>query len=265
MDVKRFAMRISLWICWPIVLTMLQPSPIDGQAPTSLRPVGVIQTSSLAIFVNHPIIHSYDLSPDGKTVALLVVDGVRVDAPLWLIIENLAANKITASSELGTSTFPMSGFAPQVAYSSDGRYLVVQDLRSIRVLEGSSLRLVRTIVPSSSKESLTPLFAVGAKNRNIFAIAFGAQQKFDPNVHTTSVWIEVVDVSSGELLGSWSSQDTPQAISPDGSLVAASSAQPQQGVLPLDIFDIHGNKLTSLTGGFRFKGAGHSKISLACS
>jgi hypothetical protein len=69
----------------------------------------------------------------------------------------------------------------------------------------------------------------------------------------------VVDVSSGAVLGEWASEDGPQSISPNGDLVAVSSLQAQQGVLPLNVFDVHGQKVAELTGGFSFKDADPSK------
>jgi hypothetical protein len=131
-------------------------------------------------------------------------------------------------------------------------------LRSIRVFDGSSLKSLRTISPQSDKE-LRPLFVTGASNRNVFACAFGGEQKFNPRFHTTPVQVEIVDVSSGTALGGWASEDVPQAISPDGDLVAVSSLQAQQGMLPLTVVDTHGKKVAELTGGYSFKDADQSK------
>jgi hypothetical protein len=181
-----------------------------------------------------------------------------VDAPLWLVTEDIAAKRITASSELGTSVFPTGGFAPQVIYASDQRYLIVQDLRTIRVIDSSTLKSLRTISPPSGKE-LHPVFVIGASNRNVFACAFGVEQKFNPHFHQTPVQVEVVDVSSGAILGEWASEDVPQSISPNGDLVAVSSLQVQQGVLPLTVVDTHGQKVAELTGGYSFKDADQSK------
>lgn len=251
-------MRLTFCIHLAVAFIMLQPNLSSAQAKFSFAPTARIDSSSLTGLVSDPIIQSFDLSPDGKTVALLVVAGSKVGAPLWLVTEDVAAKHITASSDLGVSVFPTGGFAPQVMYSSDGRYLIVQDLRSIRVLDGSSLKSLRTISPSSDKE-LHPLFVIGASNRNVFTCAFGGEQKFNPRFHTTPVQVEMVDVSSGTVLGGWASEDVPQAISPNGDLVAVSSLQVQQGVLPLTVVDTHGQKVAELTGGYSFKDADQSK------
>ena len=251
-------MRLTLCTRLAVAFIMLQPNLSSEQANSSFAPTARVDSSSLTGLINDPIIQSFDLSPDGKTVALLVVAGSKVGAPLWLITEEVGAKHITASSELGTSVFPTGGFAPQVMYSSDGRYLIVQDLRSIRVLDGRSLKPLRAISPSSDKE-LHPLFVIGASNRDVFACAFGGEQKFNSRFHTTPVQVEMVDVSSGTVLGGWASEDVPQSISPNGDLVAVSSLQPRQGVLPLTVVDTHGQKVAELTGGYSFKDADQSK------
>lgn len=252
-------MRITLCTRLAVALIMLQPSLVLAQTKISFAPAGRFEASSLGSLISNPIIQSFGLSPDGKTVALLVVAGAKVGAPLWLVTEDIAAKRIMASSELGASVFPTGGFAPQVIYASDQRYLIVQDLRTIRVIDSSTLKLLRTISPPSSKELQRPLFVTGASNRNIFACAFGVEQKFNPRFHTISVQVEVVDVSSGETLGSWASDDVPQSISPNGELIGVSSLQVQQGLLPLKVVDIHGKKVAELAGGFSFKDADPAK------
>jgi hypothetical protein len=238
---------------------MIHTNLSSAQTNISFVPTARVDLSSLAGEISDPIIQSFDLSPDGKTVALLVVAGSKVGAPLSLVTEDVAAKHVTASSELGAAVFPMGGFTPQVVYSSDGRYLVVQDLRSVRVKDSSSLRTIRTIAPPPGKELKSPLFVIGASSRNVFACAFGGEQKFNPRLQATPVQVEVVDISSGESLGNWASEDVPQALSPNGDLVAVSSSQPQQGVLPLNVFGTHGQKVAALTGGFSFRNAGQSK------
>jgi hypothetical protein len=231
-----------------------------GQSGISFVPTAKIDESSLSLLMSNPIIQSFDLASDGKTVALLVITGTKVGAPLWLVVEDIATKHAIVSHELGASVFPAGGFTPQVLFASDQRHLIVQDLRTIRVFDSKSLELRRTISPSSGNESQTPLFVIGASNKDIFVCAFGTQQKFNPRFHTTPVRVEIVDISSGELLGEWASADVPQSISPNGDLIAVSSSQARQGVLPVNVFDVHGQKVAELTSGFSFsKEADQSK------
>jgi hypothetical protein len=239
---------------------MLHPSLNRAQTGTSIAPAARVDESFLSSLISNPIIQSFDLSPDGKTVALLVVAGSKIGAPLWLVTEDIATKHVSAVLELGASVFPAGGFAPQVLYASDQRYLVVQDLQTIRVFDSKSLKPLRTISPPSGKEPQTPLFVIGASNKDIFVCAFGLEQKFNPRFHTTPVQLEIVDISSGERLGEWASEDIPQSISPNGDLIAISSSQTQKGILPLNIFDAHGQKVAELTGGLSFsKDADQSK------
>ena len=89
--------------------------------------------------------------------------------------------------------------------------------------------------------------------------AFGSEQNLNSRFHTTPVQVEMVDISSGAVLGEWVSGDVPQSVSPQGDLVAVSSLQVQRGVLPLSVVDVHGQKVTEFTGGYSFQGADQSK------
>jgi len=147
-----------------------------------------------------PIVASYDLSPDGKTAALLVMAGSNVGAPFWLITQDLVSNHWISEVDLGASVFPASGFPLQVLYASDKHYLVVQDLRQIRVFDAHSLRLVRTIPASSTRPSQGPLFALAASKSNVVVCAFGTAVPPEFGVHTTPAHLEMVDVVSGKVL-----------------------------------------------------------------
>lgn len=253
-------MTIRLTLRLVITVLILQLNAGWGQSAILFVPTGKIDESSLNGLIGNPIVQSFDLSADGKTVALLVVAGTKIGAPLWLVVEDIAAKRVIVSHELGASVFPSDGFTPQVLYASDQRHLIVQDLQTIRVFDSKSLELRRTISPPSGNESHLPLFVTGASNRDVFVCAFGPKQKFNPHFHTTPVWVEIADISSGELLGEWASADMPQSISPNGELIAVSSSQARQGVLPVNVLDVHGQKVAELTGGFSFnKDADQSK------
>jgi hypothetical protein len=246
-------MRPTFFARLVVAYVMLQPSLTWAQINASYAPAARIDESSLSGIIASPSVESFDLSPDGKTVALLVATGFKAQAPLWLVTQELATKRFTAPRQIGHLTILNSNFSPQVRYTSDQQYLVVQDFQTIRVFDSKSYEPVRTISSPSSGASLLPLFITGASNKNVFVCAFGSEQSLDPRFHTTPVQVEVVDISSGAVLGEWSSEDVPQAISPTGDLVAVSSLQAQQGVLPLTVVDTHGKKVAELTGGYSFK------------
>jgi hypothetical protein len=238
---------------------MLQPRLIWAQTNASYAPATRIDESTLSSIIASPSVQSFDLSPDGKTVALLVATGFKAQAPLWLVTEEIATKRFTAPRQIGHLTILNSNFSPQVRYTSDQQHLIVQDFQTIRVFDSKSFDPVRAISSPSSGTSLLPLFITGASNKDVFVCAFGSEQNLNPRFHTTAVQVEVVDVSSGAVLGEWASEDVPQSISPNGDLVAVSSSQAQQGVLPLSVVDVHGQKVTELTGGYSFKDADQSK------
>jgi hypothetical protein len=241
-----------------VALILFQTSLLSAQANISFTPAARIDEASLGGLISSPIILSFDLSPDGNTVALLVSSGLGKETPFLLVTQDLTTKR-TAARQLGPLTITNSNFAPQVRYASDGHYLVVQDYQTVRVLDSKTFEPLRTISAPSDKEPLIPLFVTGASNKDVFVCAFGPEQRLNPRFHTTPVQVEVVDISSGELLGRWISGDVPQSISANGDLIAVSSLQPRQGVLPLDVVDVHGQKVAELTGGFAFKEADPSK------
>jgi hypothetical protein len=252
-------MRLRSCLRLAVAFTMLQPNLIWAQTNGSYAPATRIDESTLGSIITSPSVESFDLSPDGKTVALLVATGFKAQAPLWLVTEEIATKRFTAPRQIGHLTILNSNFSPQVRYTSDQRHLVVQDFQTIRVLDSKTFEPVRTISSPSSGASLIPLFITGASNKDVFVCAFGSEQTLNPRFHTTAVQVEVVDISSGAVLGEWASEDVPQSISPNGDLVAVSSLQAQQGVLPLSVVDVHGQKVTEVTGGYSFKDADQSK------
>lgn len=237
---------------------LFQPRAFSARTDVSFSLTARIDNTSLASLISHARIQSFDLSPDGQTIALLVTAARQDGASLWLLIEDIRAKRVSVSSELGPWPVPTIGCAQQVRYSSDQRYLVVQDLRTIRVVDSSTLRLIRTIAPPSGDQ--VPLFVTGASNRDIFACAFGAKPKYNFFPHLTPAQVVLVDVSSGEILGGWASEDLPQSISPEGDLIAVSSGRVREGLFPLNVIDSHGQTVASaLTGGFAFKHPDQSK------
>ena len=195
---------------------MLQPSLNWAQTNASYALETRIDESVLSSLIPSPSVESFDLSPDGKTVALLVATSFKAQAPLWLVTEELATKRFTAPRQIGHLTILNSNFSPQIRYTSDQQYLVVQDFQTIRVFDNKGFEPVRTISSPSSGASLLPLFITGASNKEVFVCAFGSEQSLNPRFHTTAVRVEVVDVSSGAVLGEWASEDVPQAISPTG-------------------------------------------------
>jgi len=251
------------WVGLAVAFALLPVGLLRGQTAPQFEPVGVIDAKeSLKVLFDQPSVMAKDLSPDGKQIAWLVMASVKADAPLWLVTLDVSTKRIVASKELGPWYFsnrPRVWYSPndfhtQVVYSSDQRYLVVQDLRQIRVLDAGTLEVLRTIPVPASATPLIPVSVVSAGQSDIFACAFGSENQ--PGKYTfraVPVQIEVIDISSGKVLGAWAAEDVPQAISPNGDLIAVSSWQKLHGrVVPLAVFDRNGRKITDLDDGFSF-------------
>jgi hypothetical protein len=196
-------MRLTLCVRLAVAFIMLQPNLTRPQTGISYAPAARIDESSLSSIISSPSVQSFDLSPDGKTVALLVATGFKAEAPLWLVTQDIATKRFSAPRQIAHLTILNSNFSPQVRYVFDQQYLVVQDYQTIRVFDGKSLEQIRTISPPSSHASLIPLFVTGARNKDVFACAFGSEQILNPRFHTTPVQVEVIDVSSGAVLGEY--------------------------------------------------------------
>jgi hypothetical protein len=171
--------------------------------------------------------------------------------------------EVVASRVLGPSIFSNrpsiwsspNDFYHQLLYSSDQRYLIVQDLREIKVLDAGTLEVLRTIPVPATAAPLIPVSVLGAGKSDIFACAYGSENQPEKyRFRAVPVQIEVVDVSSGKILGAWAAEDVPQALSPNGDLIAVSSWQkPHSGVVPLAVYDRDGRKVADLNDGFAFR------------
>jgi hypothetical protein len=175
-----------------------------------------------------------------------------------LVLQDVQSGKIILSREIGVRVFPTGNFAPQVLFSADQHYLVVQNLQQVLVLNAANLNEERTIAAPPGPTTLQPLMIVGAAVRDVFVCAFGAWGQFEVRPHATPAQLYVVDVSTGEKIASWKAEDVPQTISADGTLVAISSWQDlRNGVVPVTIFELSGKRIAEVDGGFSFHNAEH--------
>jgi hypothetical protein len=248
-----------------LVVALLVQSHTSATRPRQpYAPLARIDEEALRGLVDDPLIESFDLSPDGRTVALLVASGLGMQAPLVLVKYDVATKHFGAAHPIGHVTIENPNFSPQVLYAGAGKYLVIHDFREVRVLDAATLQVRRTIGGPPDGQQEIPLFIAVASGTDVVVCAFGPAERSNPRFHMTAVHVEVVDASSGARLGEWSSADVPQAISADGQLIAVSSLYPIRGLLPLDIVDVHGSRVASLADGFGFDGSGPSVVGRVC-
>jgi hypothetical protein len=155
----------------------------------------IIDRSLDPVVSGHATVMSFDLSPDGKMLSVLVIEGPKL-GPLWLVNLDASSKRIVASRKLGPSVWPTSNFFQQVRYSSDQRYLVIQDLQEIRVLDARTLEALRTVTVPAKRGRQVPLFIAGASKADVFLCAFGSGERTEYGLHPTPVQVELVDVSS---------------------------------------------------------------------
>jgi hypothetical protein len=241
--------------CICLCLLTVTPRDLDAeaQAASSLQTIWRLDEQLVSSIVKDPHIQTFDLAPDGRILALLVESGSNVEAPLWLITEDIRTKQVVSKITLGSYAPWVAGFSRQVCFSGDQRFLVVQDLRQVRVLDAVSLGVVRTIESSSITKDAVPLFVSGAVKNDVFAIAFGSSHQAPYGLRESPAHIDFVDVSTGTRLGSFEADDVPQSVSADGKLVAISDWNKRDNPLGLSIFDATGHKLTTLNVGYSFK------------
>ena len=105
----------------------------------------------------------------------------------------------------------IQGYAPQIAFTSDGKSLVVEDQQTIAVLDVANLHTLRTIDPDRKGEFTIPAEILVATETNTAVVSFGtgASRGSDGKWPTHNL---VVDVTTGERLASWDADDIPMAI-----------------------------------------------------
>jgi hypothetical protein len=248
-----FALMLKMFL----VATALVFLAAASDMTTIFQKTGRVDESSLAQAVASPRIYAFDLSPSGRTVALLVRSGDLANAPTWLLMVDAKAGQILHKSQTSESTRyqALAGyFPPQVFFTPDEKLLVVQDQGQVRIVDVSTLRTVRT-VEARETDPKVPISVCGSGKTNLFAISFGMGQRLGSELQRIPVHVEIVDVSDGARRGSWDADDIPQSLSPDGKLAAVSDWNMGGGaLLKLDIFDTSsGKKLALLDGGFKFE------------
>jgi hypothetical protein len=222
-----------------------------AQALPGLRIQGRVDEKAISSAVSNPRIQTYDLSPDGSRVALFVASGDLIEAPTWVLIVRANDSTIVSKTRFGTARLGVQGYGPQVAFTPDGKLLVVQDTQTVSVLETTSLTKVRTIVPVHEDKLNVPVRIVTASKSNTVAISFGTGERVLNYHDKRPVRTEMVDVSTGQAVASWESDDIPFSISPHADLVAASDHSGAAAVMGVAILDANsGRKIATLFGGY---------------
>jgi hypothetical protein len=218
--------------------------------------VGRVDESGLAQAVASPRIYAFDLSPSGRTLALLVRSGDLANAATWLLIVDAKSAEIlrkSQTSQSAASSELYAYFPSRVVFTPDEKLLVIQEQGQVSIVDVATLRTVRTVEAQKTGPKVAISICSTGKS-NLFAIGFGTGQRMESQFERIPVHVEVIDVSDGTRHGNWESDDIPQSLSPDGKLAAISDHEMGGALLKLDVIDtISGKKLAVLDGGFKFE------------
>jgi hypothetical protein len=230
-----------------LVLFFVGSAAAYTQEPSGLRVKARIDETAIAEAVSSPRLVSYDLSPDGSKLALFVASGDLVQAPNWVLILNIKDVTVISKIRFGEARL---GYAPQIEFTPDGRFLLVQDGQTIAVLDAKRLTKVRTIAPPRDAKFSVPATILMASKRDIAAVSFG---KTEPPANYFDKWpvdTQIVDIERGDILAAWESDDIPFSISPSGRYVVLSNRESKSPIMGVAILDsMTGKEVATLSGG----------------
>lgn len=213
-----------------------------------------VDENSLAQEVPNPRFYAFDLSPSGRTIALLVRSGDLVNAPTWLLMVDANTGQIVRKTNAGdlTPDWKLSAYFPlQEFFTPDGKLLVVREQEQVRIMDVATLNTVRTI---EAPKTMVSVSICGSEKSDVFAISFARDWQRQSELEKLPVRVEIIDASDGTRRGGWDADDIPQSLSPDGRLAAVSDWTLGGPLLRIDVVDTSsGKKLAALDGGFKFE------------
>ena len=249
----RYTFRLKLGALFYVMLLAL-PAAASESTP-GFQVVGRVDSRSLAHAVASPTIYAFDLSPTGRTLALLVRSGDNAeDIPTWLLVVDSKSGEILRKVETGNLApywTQTSYILPQVLFTPDGKYLVLQELGEVRIVDTATLRTTGTV---EGPKGTVPVSVCGSAGSDLIAVSFAKNWQRKSQLEKLPVYVEMIDVPDAIPHGGWDSVDPPQALSPDGKLAAVSDWSVPGPLLKLAVIDTSsGRKLATLDGGFEFK------------
>ena len=230
-------------------------SSAKASAPTptaGISKVLRVDKATLPKDIPSPVIEAFDLSPDGKLLALLVELNTATPK-LWLVVKNAKTGATVKELSLGSPGPYRVNYAPHVRFSYDQKFLVVQDMQNVRVLETAGYTVARTIPQPSVQGATVPVSIQPASGSDVFVISFNTGERPPFEVGIDPVVVEIVDVAETKKIPMGQTSDIPQAISPMGALLAVADWNTETPLLSVQILNTqNGMKIGDLNGGFKF-------------
>jgi hypothetical protein len=233
-------MRISLMLAFCIVTAWPQVTAAtpNAQDRPSFHTRARVDEKTLASTIPNALILAYDLSPGGTRLALFVVSSkyMQFPAPSWIVLANATNAEILKQARFGTYSGFVQDYVPHVAFTSDGKFLIVQDQQTVAVLDSTTLLRLRTIEPAAQGKFKVPAEIEAASDSDVVAVSFGTGAvRFSDG--RWPAYTEVIDASTGKKMGGWDADDVPFSISPYGDFVAISNHEMADPVISVKVLD----------------------------
>jgi len=208
-------------------LLLLGAGVIAQSQGYNLREIFVPQTSQFT--QQHPgVIQSFDLSPDGKTLAVefgvpesdKTVGGWKT-AGSWVALWDVDKESLIGTKQIDLDIPHIVWYRQQIRFASDGHMILVLTGPRLVALSFPDLKILYAF-----EERVQPEDA----QRQMFLEGFSAAanrlailKQYDHNSgHSPSLEVKVTDLETGKVLSRWSRSDLCEsiALSPDASLLA---------------------------------------------
>jgi hypothetical protein len=228
-----------------------------NDAAEELQVESRIHEKALATIVPNPRIYAYDLSSNADRLALFVASGDQREAETFVLVTNVKDSRLIAKVRFGTSRKLVQGYAPQVCFTPDARFLVVHDESKVVVLDALTLDTLQHI--EAGGRYSVPLLITMAGNENIVAVSFGGGSPLSNYGDKQYVRTRLIDVRTGKELGAWDADDVPMSVSATARFVAVSDHSSGGSVMGVDIVDARSGRQVARIDpnayGFKLNGA----------
>jgi hypothetical protein len=211
-----------------VTALLLFAAGVSAQSQSyNLREIFVPQTSQFT--QQHPgVIQAFDLSPDGKTLAVefgvpesgKMVDGWKT-AGSWVALWDVDKERLIGTKQIDLHIPHIVWYRQHIRFTADGHMLLVLTGPHLVALSFPDLKILYTfeerIQPDDARNQMFLEGFSAAANR------LAILKQYDHNSgHSPSLEVKVTDLETGKVLSRWSRLGLCEsiALSPDASLLA---------------------------------------------
>jgi len=195
----------------------------SAQEP-SYRPEEIFVPQTSEFTQHHPLagITSFDLSPDGKTLAVeFGTQEPDKTIGAWVAVWDVNQQRLIGAKQVDRDIPYIVWYRRKIGFSPDGRMLLVLTGPRLVALSFPELKILyafedRVLPENAQNQMFIEGFAIAANRLAIL-------RQYDNNSdHSYSLEVKIVDLDSGRVLARWSKSGYSRSISlsPDGNLLA---------------------------------------------